>query len=177
MFVDCDWGKKNTDLSGKYGVRGYPTVIFTDSKGTVLEELGSREPDGVLAQIEKIATKSAPAGFKTFDEGAAAAKSGKKLVIYLFTANNKDSAATEDALFDASLDKIREGFVVVKAVHKRDDPEAKRFGVAATDPPILLVLDPNAEKPEAAPLKRITGRKSAKDLLTELKSVPKPKGV
>jgi hypothetical protein len=53
--VDCDWGRKNTDVSDRYGIRGYPTVLFTDPDGKVLESLGSRNAPSVLAQIESVA--------------------------------------------------------------------------------------------------------------------------
>jgi len=177
VFVDCDWGRKNTDLSKKYGVNGYPTVIFTDSKGKVIEPLGDRSPEAVLAQIQKN-SKSAPAStFDSWDKAVGAARKSNKPVLYLFVGKNKDSAAMEEALFDESLDKAREGFVFVKSTITRENADATRFSVAATEPPILLVLDPNAEKPEAAPLKRIVGKKSAKELLKELQSIAKPKGV
>jgi thioredoxin-related protein len=55
--VDCDWGKKNNDLSTKYGVRGYPTVIFTDPEGKEIAKLGKRDPASVLAMIEDAAAK------------------------------------------------------------------------------------------------------------------------
>lgn len=175
VFVDCDWGKKNTDLSTKYSVRGYPTVIFTDAKGKVIEPLGDRSAEAVLAQIEKNSKKTAAAAYDSWDKAVDAAKKANKPVLYLFVGANKDSAATEEALFDESLDKAREGFIFVKSTLGKDNADAKRFNVSATDPPILLVLDAGAEKPEAAPLKKITGKKSAKDLLKELTSIPKPK--
>jgi hypothetical protein len=177
VFVDCDWGKKNTDLSTKYGVNGYPTVIFTDSKGKVLEPLNDRSPEGVLAQINKYAKAAPVAAPDSWDKAVDSAKKANKPVLYLFVGTNKESAAMEEALFDESLDKAREGFVIVKSKITRENADAKRFSVSATEPPILLVLDPNAEKPEAAPLKRIVGKKSAKELLKELTSIPKPKGV
>jgi thioredoxin-related protein len=175
VFVDCDWGKKNTDLSSKYDVKGYPTVIFTDAKGKVIEPLGDREPAGVLAQIQKFAKASPASAFDSFDKAVESAKKANKPILYLFVGTNKDSAALEEALFDESLDKARDGFVFVKSTITKENADAKRFSVSATEPPILLVLDVNAEKPEAAPLKRITGKKSAKDLLKELTSIPKPK--
>lgn len=58
IFVDCDWGKKNNDISSKYGVRGYPTVIFTDPDGKETAKLGQRDPASVLAQIEEAAKKA-----------------------------------------------------------------------------------------------------------------------
>jgi thioredoxin-related protein len=58
--VDCDWGRKNRDVSDKYGVRGYPTVLFTDPEGKVVERLGSRDASSVLAQIEGVAGRFPP---------------------------------------------------------------------------------------------------------------------
>jgi len=156
-------------------VKGYPTVIFTDSKGKVIEPLGDRNADGVLAQIQKFAKAALLSAFDSFDKVVESVKKVNKPILYLFVGANKDSAAMEEALFDESLDKARDGFVFVKSTITKENADAKRFSVAATEPPILLVLDVNAEKPEAAPLKRIVGKKSAKDLLKELTSIPKPK--
>jgi len=58
IFVDCDWGKKNNDISTKYAVRGYPTVIFTDPDGKETGKLGARDPAAVLSQIEEAAKKA-----------------------------------------------------------------------------------------------------------------------
>ncbi|MBM4014865.1 MAG: hypothetical protein FJ293_07865 [Planctomycetes bacterium] len=174
VFVDCNWGKKNTDLSGKYGVRGYPTVIFTDSKGDEIEKLGSRDPAAVKTQIEAIAKKYGKSFPATFDEVKDAAVKEQKLVLFVFATKGKDSAALEEALFDDALAEAMGKFVVARTVIKRDSPEAKRFGVASYEQPVLLVLDPNAEKPEAAPLKKIVGKKTAKELLKEFQSIKKP---
>ena len=57
IFVDCDWGKKNRDLSTRYGVRGYPTVVFVDPDGNELERLKSRSPGSVASQIEGVASR------------------------------------------------------------------------------------------------------------------------
>jgi len=174
VFVDCNWGKKNTDLSTKYAVRGYPTVIFTDSKGELIEPLADRSPEGVKKQIETIAKKYSKAFPATFAEAAEAAKKEDKLVLFVFATKGKDSAALEEALADATLEEAMGKFVVARVVIKRDDPEAKRFGVGSSEVPVLLVLDPASEKPEAAPLKKITGRKSPKELLKEFQSIKKP---
>ena len=57
IFVDCDWGKKNNDLSEKYGIRGYPTVIFTDPDGKEVDRLKKRDAASVTTQIEDLAKK------------------------------------------------------------------------------------------------------------------------
>jgi len=176
VFVDCDWGKKNSDLSSKYGVRGYPTVIFTDSKGEVIGPLGDRSPDGVLKQIGEVAKKSGGGGFDSWEKAAEEAKKANKPVLFLFTSKGKDSVAMEDALYDDSLEQARGMFVIAKAAISRDNPDAKRFGVASLEQPVILVLDPNAEKPEAQPLKKIVGKKTAKELLKEFQSIKRPEG-
>ena len=175
VFVDCDWGKKNTDLSTKYSVRGYPTVIFTDSKGTLIEPLGDRSPAGMKAQIEKIAKANTKAVPQTWDEISKAATKDGKPVLFLFTTKGKESAALEEALFDDSLAELREKFVIASSAISRDSADAKRFGVSTSESPVILVLDASAEKPEAAPLKKIVGKKNAKELLKELSAVKLPK--
>ncbi len=55
--MDCNWGKKNNDVSGKYGVRGYPTVIFTDPDGKEVDRLKARDAASVTSQIEDAAKK------------------------------------------------------------------------------------------------------------------------
>lgn len=57
IFVDCDWGKKNNDISTRYKVRGYPTVVFTDPDGNEVARLGRRDADSVAAQILEVAKK------------------------------------------------------------------------------------------------------------------------
>ena len=57
IFVDCNWGKKNNDISDKYKVEGYPTVIFTDPDGKEIEKLGKRDPASVAAQIDAVSKK------------------------------------------------------------------------------------------------------------------------
>jgi hypothetical protein len=177
VFVDCDWGKKNTDLSGKYGVRGYPTVIFTDSAGTQLEKLNDRSPDGVRSQIASIATKYVKSFDDTWEKVSAAAIKDDKLVLFLFATNGDDSAKLNEALNDEALGTALELFAIGRTTLKRDSADAKRFGVSMSEQPVLLVLDPKAAKPEAAPLKKIVGRRTAKELLKELASIKKPKGV
>lgn len=55
--MDCDWGKKNNDVSGKYGVRGYPTVIFTDPDGKEVDRVKARDAATIVSQIDSVATK------------------------------------------------------------------------------------------------------------------------
>jgi hypothetical protein len=57
IFVDCNWGKKNKDVSDKYAIRGYPTVVFTDPEGKEIDRLKARDSGSVLTQIDDVAKK------------------------------------------------------------------------------------------------------------------------
>ena len=173
VFVDCDWGKKNVELSNRYGVKGYPTVIVTDSYGKLLATLEGRDPHAVIKLIEDNGKKGGSAPLPSWEKASAAAKKAKLPVLFLFTTTDKSSEELEDALFDPLLYATLEGVVVARASAK-ESADAKRFGVAAGDPPTILVLDPKAEKPEAAPLKKITGKKTAEELAKELEGISKP---
>ena len=173
VMVDCTGGRF-AELQTRYSIKGYPTVLFTDAKGGVIEELGDRSPAGVKTQIEAIAKKHAKSFPATFDAVKDAAVKDGKLVLFIFATKGKDSAALEATLFVEAMAEAMGKFVVARTVIKRDDAEAKRFGVTSYEQPVLLVLDPTAEKPEAAPLKKIVGKKTAKELLKEFQSIKKP---
>jgi len=173
VFVDCDWGKKNVELAGRFKVNGYPTVLMTDSYGRLIATLQGRDAHSVIKLIEDNAKKGGGAPLASWEKASAAAKKAKLPVLYLFTTTDKDSEELEEALFDPALYAALDGFVVARASAK-ESADAKRFGVAAGDPPAILVLDPKSDKPEAAPLKKITGKKTAAELAKELESVAKP---
>jgi len=83
--------EKEPNLASKYGVSGYPTIIFLDSNGTVLSKIpGYLPPDKFLANMNKILSmvpkpsaqndEKPPAdggGFVVVDDGAG--KKGKVL--------------------------------------------------------------------------------------------------
>src|SRR5262245_20247472 len=52
IFVDCAWGKKNTELTQKFGVRNYPTVLFCETDGRLVHTLKARDVAGVIAEID-----------------------------------------------------------------------------------------------------------------------------
>jgi len=170
--VDCDWGAKNTDLSGKYGVRGYPTCVFTDSEGKELAKLAKRDAASVIAQMNEIADKhtKGPAYLASLDEAVAKAKEDKKPVLYLFTTAKDDSKKLEEAFVDESLKDILEKFVMARREIKKDDEDAKRFKVASSTQPVIFILDAEIEKPEEKPLKKWTGKKTAKELKKDLEA-------
>ena len=48
------WNLDEDELKKKYGVKGYPTVVFLNYKGEQIERLASRDPSSVKDQIERI---------------------------------------------------------------------------------------------------------------------------
>jgi hypothetical protein len=173
IFVDCDWGKKNKDVSTKYGVRGYPTVIFTDSEGNEVAKLGGRDAASVAGQIEEIAKKYGRTFIETFEKAVEVAKEGSKPVLMFFATPKGDSIALEQALCDASLKELLEKFAVAKVDIKKDNADCKKFGTGSYTQPAIFVVDPAAEKPEAKPLKKLTGKRGPKELKKELEDALK----
>lgn len=175
VFVDCDWGNKNTDLSKKYDVGGYPTVIFTDPDGNKLEEMGDDRAEGFAKQIESVGSKyrGKVNWQESWEKAAEVAKEEKKPVILVFVTEKDESKKLEEALADNLLKDLREKFVLVKSPIKKDSEEAKKFGVATSAQPVLFVVDATAEKPEEKPLKKVTGKKAAKDLKKDLEAALK----
>ncbi|MFH0772671.1 MAG: thioredoxin domain-containing protein [Candidatus Omnitrophota bacterium] len=55
LKVDAD---KNSALANKYGVRGYPTILFTDPKGKIIGGgPGFRSTDKLLSEMNSAITK------------------------------------------------------------------------------------------------------------------------
>lgn len=216
ILVDCTESGKNADLLSKYAVKGFPTTLFLDSEGTVLQEerheagcakCGARytlggKPDGQLAPCQKcggalkgetihgpvelrsheaervkvqfaeIATKFArPARWQeTLALALETAKAGSKPLVVFVGDGKPATEAYAKALDDKVLDELFGKMVFVRLDSKKDAADAKRFGTSA---PVLYVVDAAAEKPEAKPWAKISGKKSAADLRKDLEAALK----
>ncbi|MPM98128.1 Thiol:disulfide interchange protein DsbD [bioreactor metagenome] len=55
--------KQNKALAGQYGIKGYPSIIITDSNGKAIGKLGYAKVDEFLPRLEKVlaGVKNAPA--------------------------------------------------------------------------------------------------------------------
>ena len=53
--MDCTQRGAHEDLLGRYGVRGFPTVLFVNAQGQPVNKLGRRDPASVAAQINAAA--------------------------------------------------------------------------------------------------------------------------
>jgi hypothetical protein len=168
VFVDCDWGKKNNDLSDKFKVEGYPTVLFCDPEGKQVAELNSRDPARIAAQIGEVAKKYGKAGFESFEKAAVVAKEEKKPILYVLAKPNAPSSLAA-AVADDSLKALIEKFVLVHGEITKENGDAKALSVSDAT---LLVLDPNAEL-KAKPLLKLTGKKDLKEVRKQLEAVLK----
>lgn len=136
------------------------------SKGPL--ELMGREPEAVRRQFEEVSAKSGrPTRWHdSVAAGMEAARTTSRPVAVLFTDQKPASEAYLKALEDKLLEDLFDKVVFVKLDLKKDEAEAKKF--RATTAPVIYLIDPALEKPEAKPLARIAGTKTAKDLRKDL---------
>ena len=208
VLVDCTQSGANKDLLAKYEIKGFPTILFLDAAGTVLQEerhearcgkcntkwswpekpegavppcqkcggalkvesftgpmtIGGHEADVITKKLVDVAAKhSRPARWQTSVAAALEAARAASKPLAVFVSDGKPaSAALAQALDDKTLDDLYDKVVFVQIDPKKDAEDAKRFGV--TTAPAIAIVDGTAEKPEATPLGKITGKKSAADL-------------
>jgi hypothetical protein len=182
IFVECNWGKANRDLSDRYGIGGYPTVLFCDPDGKPMGQLNSRDPVEVARQIRDAITrangKAAPAAAPaappkivyglTLDKAAAEGRKAGKPVLLVFYDDSPASTSVRVALTDDYLKDTLTRFVLAIAVYRKGADDALRFDV--TRAPTLLVLNPELPKMESKPLAKIEGSRSARELQRDLDS-------
>ena len=186
VFIECNWGKANADLSGRYGVGGYPTVLFCDPDGKAIGELNSHDPAAVAKQMQQVAAKFgakpvAPVAEAKqitgmpIGEALAAGRKAKKPVAILFFDDSPASVTVHGALSDDLLKDSLSRVVFGLEEYRRGSPECVRFDV--TRAPTLLVLDSALAKPEEKPLGRIEGSRGARELKRDLDSALASSGV
>ena len=173
IFVDCDWGKKNKDISDKYKIRGYPTVIFLDPEGKEIGKLNSREADGVKKQFEDVAAKHtrSPQWLAGVDAAVSAAKSGPKPAVLFFCDDKPKSKAMLNLFSDPAFGtELYEKAAFSKVEFKKDSDECKKWKV--TEAGTIVIVDPSAE--EGSSLKTLKGgapkviRKEIEDAIKKL---------
>jgi hypothetical protein len=181
IFIECNWGKANTDLSGRYGIGGYPTVLFCDSEGKPIGALDSRDPVEVARQIRDAVQKAggkggaapAPVAEKTvrglsIDKAPAEARRLGRLILLVFYDDSPASTSVHSALSDDYLKDTLGRFVVALSEYRKGSDDARRFDVSRA--PTIFVLNPDLAKLEEKPLAKIEGSRSARELKRDLDS-------
>ena len=54
IFVDCAWGAKHADLTQKYRVTGFPTVIYADCEGEEVGRMEERTPEAMAGELTEL---------------------------------------------------------------------------------------------------------------------------
>ena len=103
-MVDCT-SNPPRDLMNKYGVKGFPTVLFLDHEGKQVQTLNGRSADAVKQQIEAVAASHT---FRLFPEGSledakASAKEANKLIVVAFFAEEDEKLAKKHMALKAGL--------------------------------------------------------------------------
>jgi hypothetical protein len=171
--VDCTDSNKVKEILGKYGVRGFPTMLFTDPDGKVVGQLGARDPASIARQLGDLAAqyrRRLPFA-ESVEAALAAGKKDGKPVLVLFTDKSKDAEETESSLADDTLQAALARCVAARHEIAKDCELCKRFKAAAGVS--VLVLDPRAEDPAAAPLAQLSGKRTAAALKADLEAALK----
>jgi hypothetical protein len=164
-------------LTQKYGVKGFPAVVFLDHTGKKVEDMRSRDAGPIKTQLDAVVNKYTVEVFSEApiaEAKAAAVEKGKLLMLVLLTDDKAKSkpknAALMAALMGDDLEAIRGKALLVKRPlrdGKKVTEEAKTYG--ASKSPTLLVLDPNSEEEgKKTVLKKITGAKNLRKALAKV---------
>lgn len=176
VFVDCDWGKKNKELSTKFGVTTFPTVVFCDPQGNSLGRMEAREPDEVAEALtvlaRKFGAKAVPDLLVVFgidyDAALVDARRYSRPILLYFSDLSPASLSVNEAMLDRSLRDLHGKFTCAKSDFVKGSAQCVKFNV--TRAPTILVLDSKLPKPEEKPLLRIEGSRTVRELRRELES-------
>jgi hypothetical protein len=177
-MVDCSKRGADKGLGQKYGVRGYPTVVFTDATGKQVEKLARRDANSVKAQIGRVVEKYGKAPEKAIHDNIAeateAAKEKKALIAIVFTDEKKSNRKKNEALMallkSDDMGDTKAKFVwVLRPLRddqgKKINAEAKQY--KASSSATVVIVDPNKEGKKAI-LKKLLYSKSLKKSLDKV---------
>ena len=176
IWVDCDWGKKNADLSARYKVTGYPSVILCDPQGNFIIKAETRDPEklakGFKILWENVGAK-APGQVSIilgndYEKARAEARKRNRPLLVFFGDLSPASQTTGDSLIDPILNDLYAKLITAKVDYVKGSADCLKFGV--TRAPTILILDCRLPKPEEKPLGRIEGSKTPRELRRELEA-------
>jgi len=157
-------------LMNKYGVTGFPTVIFTDHKGTEVGKMKARSPGALSSQMKDIAAKysrSIPWRDSIEEAVADGKKQGKPTLIFFGVKGQKKTEILESFFAEAEASKMLDQFVIVRKDYSKKCQTCKSY---KAKPNMLYFID--GEQPEKA-LQRTTKFKSPKALKKALEKALK----
>lgn len=171
VYVDCTANGSNAELQKRYGVTGYPTIIYVEPSGRSLGRPKSRNTATIRADLQALARrfpgKAASMWAPSWSAAVEEAKKGKiPLALYLTDGKGDFSR------FSSALGPRRARFVWVSQV--ATPLSLQQHGVDAA--PTLVILDQRALDPRKAILGRIPLPKelTAEEFLKALDGVKLP---
>lgn len=174
--MDCSASGAHQDLLTRFGVRGFPTMLFLKPDGEVVDRLGARDPASVRAKFEEIAAAHTRILFRPGEIAAAReqAVAGGKLLAVLFADNEEHIQAVTMVFYTEAFATFREQFIWVlrptQGANRRPTDEARQY--RSTRGPKLLFLDPWADAgSEEEVLGDTTDFRSPRGLTRELERV------
>ncbi len=169
ILLDCTSLAAHKDLKSKYGVMGFPTVVYIDSSGKQVGVMQEREPQSVAASFKDLAQKHTRR--PDWKESLAAAidegKREKKPVLLVVAEPAKPASAIFEGYLvqDETVDTVRE-FALARIEFDKASEVCKTLKLK--DGVIAFVLDPMAEDPLAKPLLKVKPTETPKKFAKEL---------
>lgn len=178
IFVDCNWGKKNKELTDAYGVKGYPTVVFCDPDAKPVDGLPGTDADSVARKMTEIADRYGSQAVvdvpkpkleaMSYLAALAESRRQRKPLAVFFYDDTPASQTVTISLTDPAVQRVLKRFVLAVIPYKKDSADAIKFDVSRV--PVILILDGTKAKPEEKPIATIAGSKSPRELVREFES-------
>lgn len=171
ILIDCNWGRNHRDISDRFGIRGYPTVVFTDPDGKEVSRLGARTPQAVTDQIADVVAKHSRyvPWHDSIEKGTKTAKAESKPILILFTDAKRAGDALQAAIEDKDLRELRAKFVLIRHEIEGEEDKCEACTAHEVAAPCAVIVD--SDKGET--LVRLEGRKTARDVKKALEGVLK----
>jgi len=147
VLVDCSERGQNEDLLKKYGVQGFPTVIYADPDGKQIKEMDSRDAGTIVKDIDNLSKKhpGRPSIWQSSTKAAVDLGKQVKKPVAVYLAEPKEDLAKLTAKLMKDLGDRKTKFLWVLELGK--DDVLKKYAVDAA--PAVVVLDPKADEPLA----------------------------
>jgi len=135
----------------KYGVSGYPTVVFADPEGDEVEKLRGRSAQAVRSQILSVIEAHAAPTMRELglDEGLALAAEEDKVLAVVFADEVEAADAVAMLIGHEAMDGLRDRFVWIRRPIENDEgrrsAEAKDLGARRDGTIVFLYAKGEAE--------------------------------
>lgn len=156
VLVDCSSGSAHANLKSKYKVRGFPSLIFTDSTGKEVGKLSDRSAEGVIKEFTDLAEKHTlrPTWQGEVPKALEKAKKSKKpLLVFVADEKKTNSKLLECFYINELVRPLLGNFVISRLEYEKGSELCDKMKLKSGA--VTYVLDPTAENPYAKPIEKI----------------------